>query len=112
MPYFHNGAEKILYALPDNPFVIPETYKGRPSGMKISSSMKITYADNPADPKTGSLAKPTNKACVTSYDTRDTKESALQNYFLRWRPDGSIAIDEVEYHRLHTLYSESDSNSS
>ena len=110
MRYYRHNTEKIIYVITDDPNVTRKTHKGKFSGWTISSSIKITYAENPTiDLKTGLLTKPTTRAAVTHYDTRDSRDEALRDYYIRWAPRDSTSITEGEYRQLYQEYSQTKS---
>jgi hypothetical protein len=106
MPYYRHKKEDIIYYVTDDPFIKPTTYKGKPSGCTISGTRETTFAINPTDPVTGRLSKSTTEAAITSYDTRDSQEEALRDYFLKWKPADSIEITSEEYEQLKEQYSQ------
>jgi hypothetical protein len=97
MPYYRHNTEKIIYRLTGNPNITPTTHKGQHSGWTISGGIDITYADNPTNPKTHQLTKPEYKAAVSNFESKDSKDEALQDYFQRWAPADSVEITADEY---------------
>ena len=107
MPYYRHKTEKIIYRLTNSPHVASTTHKGQHSGWTISGGIDIFYADNPTDPKTGRLTKPENIPAVSKFESKDSREDALRDYFLRWVPKDSVEVTASEYQQLKSEYSKS-----